>query len=37
MELHDINPDRLLGDNGYDSDDIRNEANRGIEPVILPR
>ena len=35
MELHDINPDRLLGDKGYDSDDIRNDlADRGIEPVI---
>jgi len=22
MELHDINPDRLLGDKGYDSDDF---------------
>ena len=38
MELHDINPDRLLGDKGYDSDDIRNNsADRGIEPVIPPR
>ena len=38
MELHDINPGRLLGDKGYDSDDIRNDlANRGIEPVIPPR
>lgn len=37
-ELHDINPDRLLGDKGYDSDDIRNDlADRGIEPVIPPR
>jgi len=37
MELHDINPDRLLGDKGYDSDDIRNDlADRGIEPVIPP-
>ena len=36
--LHDINPDRLLGDKGYDSDDIRNDlADRGIEPVIPPR
>ena len=34
MELHDINPGRLLGDKGYDSDDIRNDlADRGIEPV----
>ena len=38
MELHDINPDRLLGDKGYDSDDIRNDlADRGIKPVIPPR
>jgi hypothetical protein len=38
MQLHDINPDRLLGDKGYDSDDIRNDlADRGIEPVITPR
>jgi IS5 family transposase len=38
MELHDINPDRLLGDKGYDSDDIRDDlAERGIEPVIRPR
>jgi transposase len=30
--------DRLLGDKGYDSDDIRNDlADRGIEPVIPPR
>jgi hypothetical protein len=25
MELHDINPDKLLGDKGYDSDDIRDD------------
>ena len=38
MESHDINPDRLLGDKGYDSDDIRNDlADRGIKPVIPPR
>src|SRR5207253_8381063 len=37
MELHDINPDRLLGDKGYDSDDIHDLAERGIEPVIPPR
>jgi hypothetical protein len=38
LELHDINPDRLLGDKAYDSDDIRNDlADRGIEPVIPPR
>ena len=38
MELHDINPDWLLANKGYDSDDIRNDlADRGIEPVIPPR
>ena len=38
MELHDVDPDRLLGDKGYDSDDIRNDlVERGIEPVIPPR
>src|SRR5215471_1515211 len=38
MELHDSNPDRLLGDKGYDSGDIRDDlAERGIEPVIPPR
>ena len=38
MELHDVNPDRLLGDKGYDSDEIRNDLmDRGIEPVIPPR
>jgi IS5 family transposase len=38
MELHDINADKLLGDKGYDIDDIRDDlAERGIEPVISPR
>ena len=38
IELHDNDPDRLLGDKGYDSDNIRNDlAERGIEPVIPPR
>ena len=38
MELHDVNPDKLLGDKGYDSDEIRNDLmDRGIEPVIPPR
>jgi transposase len=38
MELHDVNPDRLLGDKGYDSDEIRDDLiKRGIEPVIPPR
>ena len=38
MELHDVNPDELLGDKGYDSDEIRNDLmDRGIEPVIPPR
>jgi transposase len=36
MKLHDTDPDRLLGDKGYDSDDIRTDlAKRG--PVIPPR
>ena len=38
MELHDVDPDRLLGDKGYDSDGIRDDlTDRGIEPVIPPR
>ena len=38
MKLHDTDPDRLLGDKGYDSDDIRTDlAKRGIEPAIPPR
>jgi transposase len=38
MKLHDTTPERLLGDNGYDSDEIRSDlAKRGIEPVIPPR
>jgi transposase len=38
MGLHDVDPDRLLADKGYDSDEIReNLADRGIEPVIPPR
>ena len=38
MELHDIDPDRLLGDKGYDSDEIRDDlTDRGIDPVIPPR
>jgi transposase len=38
MELHDIDPGKLLGDKGYDSDFIRDDlAERGIEPVIPPR
>jgi transposase len=36
MQLHDVDPDKLLGDKGYDSDEIRDDA-RGIEPVIPPR
>jgi transposase len=31
-------PTRLLGDKGYDSDQIRDDlVERGIEPVIPPR
>jgi transposase len=38
MELHDVDPDRLRGDRGYDSDEIRDElTDRCIEPVIPPR
>ena len=38
MRLHDANPSKLLGDKGYDSDDIRRDLiDRGIEPVIPPR
>jgi len=38
MELHDARPAKLLGDKGYDSDQIRNDlTKRGIEPVIPPR
>ena len=37
MRLHDADPDRLLGDKGYDSDEILDDlAKRGIEPVIRP-
>jgi hypothetical protein len=32
MKLHATDPDRLLGDQGYDSDDIRTDlAKRGIK------
>jgi transposase len=38
IELHDVDPDRLLGDKGYDSDEIRDDlTKRGIKPVIPPR
>jgi transposase len=38
MRLHEANPSKLLGDKGYDSDDIRRDLiDRGIEPVIPPR
>jgi Transposase DDE domain len=38
MELHDARPAKLLGDKGYDSDEIRNGlAKLGIKPVIPPR
>ena len=38
IELHDVAPDRLLYDKGYDSDAIRDDlTKRGIEPVIPPR
>jgi transposase len=35
---HEVDPDRLLGDKGYDCDEIRDDpTDRGIEPVIPPR
>src|SRR5206468_5387894 len=37
MELHDVDPDRLLGDKGYDSDNIRNdlaERKRCFAPIL---
>jgi transposase len=38
IELHDVAPDRFLGDKGYDSDAIRADlTKRGVEPVIPPR
>jgi Transposase DDE domain len=38
MRLHEADPSKLLGDKGYDSDDIRRDLiDRGIEPVIPPR
>jgi transposase len=38
MELYERDPDRMLGDKGYDSDRIRDDlTDRGIEPVIPPR
>lgn len=38
MELYHVNPKKLLGDKGYDSDAIRDDlAERGIEAVIPPR
>ena len=38
IELHDVAPDRFLGDKGYDRDAIRADlTKRGIEPVIPPR
>src|SRR6266536_2444956 len=38
MQLHEIDPAKLIGDKGYDSDGIRNDlAERGIEPVIPPQ
>jgi IS5 family transposase len=38
MELHNVKPNKLLGDRGYDSDDIRNRLNaRAVVPIIPPR
>jgi hypothetical protein len=32
MELHDADPDRFLGNNGYDSDAIREDAGSTCGP-----
>jgi Transposase DDE domain len=38
MRLHEADPSKLLGDKGYDSDEIRRDLiDQGIEPVIPPR
>jgi Transposase DDE domain len=38
MKLHDVDPGRLLGDKGYDGDEVRADlGKRGIQPVIRPR
>ena len=38
MELFEAQPEKLLGDKGYDADAIRDDLEeRGIEPVIPPK
>jgi transposase len=38
MELCEAQPEKLLGDKGYDADAIRDDLEeRGIEPVIPPK
>jgi hypothetical protein len=38
MELFEAQPEKLLGDKGYDANAIRADLEaRGIEPVILPK
>jgi hypothetical protein len=38
LTLYDGGPDKMLGDKGYDSDEIRDDlTDRGIEPVIPSR
>jgi transposase len=38
MELCEAQPEKLLGDKGYDSNAIREDLERrGIEPVIPPK
>jgi transposase len=38
MELFEAQPEKLLGDKGYDADAIRDDLKeRGIEPVIPPK
>ena len=37
MELHDVSPENLLGDKGYDSDAIRHDlAERGMASLCQP-
>ena len=38
MELFEAQPEKLLGDKGYDANAIRDDLEeRGIEPVISPK
>ena len=38
MELYEAQPEKLLGDRGYDTNAIRDDLKeRGVEPVIPPK